>query len=229
MSIDFYYAPTVNSLRARISLEECGCAFVAHRVDLGGVAPVSDEFAAASPFRLVPALVDSTDARHPVRVSQSGAILLYLADKSGWLLPHDPALRASALEWCMMAVSDASPLNTLIKYLTRDVGDGASSSTAYLERRLDRFFSSAEQALGQSGSEYLLGAYGVADIALFPVVHARWGRLNESRAHRRLCDWAKRIAARPAVKRALAGNGDSNLDHWRSVDPTSASNKGDFQ
>ena len=113
--IDLYLAGTANGLRASVALEEAGLPYRAHKVDLAKGEQRSPEFLKLNPAGLIPVIVDH-DGPHgkPLTLSQSGAILLYAAEKSGRLLPKDIARRTVALQWLMQAASDiAGASNTV--------------------------------------------------------------------------------------------------------------------
>src|ERR1700687_3849688 len=107
--IDLYLAPTANGLRATVALEETGLPYRAHPVDLAKGEQRSPEFLKLNPAGLIPVIVDDEGpGGKPLTLSQSGAIVLYAAEKSGKLLPRDPVRRAVALQWLMQAASDIS-------------------------------------------------------------------------------------------------------------------------
>lgn len=208
--LKLFYSNSVNSLRALIALEEGQFSYQSQWVDLDQAEQRNSWFLDVNPFGLVPVLMDRSTLEGTIlTLSQTGAILMYLAEKSGELLPAGPSQRFKAMEWCAHAVSDLSPLNATIKYLNRDVGAEAQSSVRYLTARLWRFFGVAEQALRNSTSGYLLDDLCIADLSVFPVVHHHAAALRASKGFPMLSDWTARIAARPRVKRALAQLHDS--------------------
>jgi GST-like protein len=107
--IELYLAGTANGLRAAVALEECGLQYRPHAVDLAKNEQRNPEFLKINPAGLIPALVDPEGpGGKPLTLSQSGAIVLYAAEKSGRFLPRDAAQRAIALQWFMQAASDIS-------------------------------------------------------------------------------------------------------------------------
>src|SRR5690242_21831312 len=107
--IDLYLAGTANGLRASVALEECGLPYRAHAVDLAKGEQRSPEFMKLNPAGLIPVIVDSDGpGGRPLTLSQSGAIVLYAAEKSAKFLPRDPAQRALVMQCFMQAASDIS-------------------------------------------------------------------------------------------------------------------------
>ncbi|BBL77369.1 glutathione S-transferase family protein [Methylomagnum ishizawai] len=202
--LELYYSDSVNSLRALVLLEESGLDYVGRWVDLDGGEQHRAPFRAIHPLGLVPVLVDRPASGPAVALGQTGAILLYLADRVPELLPADPLERLKAIEWCMHGVSDLSPLNAMMKYLGRDLGLEASGSVRYLSGRLWRFFRGLDAALRASGSGYLGSGPCAADFSVFPVVNRHLAALRDAGECLALCAWADRLRGRPAVGRALA-------------------------
>jgi GST-like protein len=202
--IDLYYADTGNSVRAAIALEECELAYRRHIVDMAKREHKTPEFLKLNPFGLVPAMVDHDGpGGERIVLTQSGAIMLYAAEKAGRFLPSNLAQRAVVLQWCMMAVSDASPASALLKYMTTQIPDLTPSSRRFLEERFLGFMSGVEHHLASTGRDYLVGEISLADLALFPVVRMRRSMLEQTaQDFGHLLRWADRLAARPAVIRA---------------------------
>jgi GST-like protein len=204
--IDLYTAPTSNGQRAAIMLEESGLPYRVHRVDLRAGAQRSPEYLAVNPAGMIPAIVDHDAAGGaPLALSQSGAIVLYLAERSGKLLPADPVRRARALQWFMHACSDVAGASSALFLLSAMVPDKSAGNITFFEERLLRFLGTAEARLERD--EYLAGELSIADVALYPVVIARMPLVEKANRFGALLRWAGRMAARPTVAGGMAACG----------------------
>jgi GST-like protein len=204
--IDLYTAPTSNGQRAAIMLEESGLPYRVHRVDLRAGAQRSPEYLAVNPAGMIPAIVDHDAAGGaPLALSQSGAIVLYLAERSGKLLPADPVRRARALQWFMHACSDVAGASSALFLLSAMVPDKSAGNITFFEERLLRFLGTAEAQLERD--EYLAGELSIADVALYPVVIARMPLVEKANRFGALLRWAGRMAARPTVAGGMAACG----------------------
>jgi GST-like protein len=197
--IDLYFAPTGNGQRARILLEESGLAYRLHRVDLAAKTP---EFLGLNPVGQIPVIVDSAGpGRKPVTITQSAAIAIYIANKVGKFWPRSDTGRIAALEWMMMACTDAAPSSGLIFMAMNRVPEKSDANTAFFETRMLNYLRHFDTRL--DGRDYLAGTLSVADFALYPVYTARRGLIEKAGGLTRLDAWAARLAARPAVQRAM--------------------------
>lgn len=199
--IDLYYANSGNSLRALIALEEGGSAFRGHKLDLLRNEHRTPEFLALNPVGAVPVMVDHRTDGEPIVLSQSGAIMLHVAERTAHLIPTDSRRRLAALQWFMLAVSDANPASAALLYVGRDVPDATAATTGFLEGRLLNIMRGCETRL--AGRDFLADELSLADLALFPVVRMRRGLLEGTGGFDRLLGWADRIAALPSVVRAV--------------------------
>lgn len=197
--IDFYTAGTGNGRRPALMLEECGVAYTTHKLDLMKGEGRSPEFLKINPIGAIPAIVDH-DGGKDVAVAQSGAILLYLAEKTGKFLPKDAATKAAHLQWMLFALTDIAPTSSAIFYSSTKLKDQAAQT--FFEERLLGFLGHADQRLGQS--DYLAGEYGLADMALYPVYDGRRALVEAKGGMANLKRWADAVGSRPAVKRAMA-------------------------
>lgn len=203
--IDLYFANSGNSLRAVLALEECGLPYRAHKLDLQKQEQKSASYLAINAFGVVPAMhdPDGIDGR-PVTLTQSGAILLYAAEKAGKLVPADSLRRLAALQWFMMATTDASPANAIILYMGNNVPDLSAGARAYLQERFLGLMRAVESHLAAPERAYLADEFSIADVALFPVIRIRRPMLQEARGFGHIFAWADRLLARPAFQRAIA-------------------------
>ncbi|MBI3709346.1 MAG: glutathione S-transferase N-terminal domain-containing protein [Proteobacteria bacterium] len=196
--IDLYTAGTGNGRRASIMLEECGLSYNVHKIDLAKGDQKTPQFLKLNPLGAIPVIVDADGpGGKPVTLSQSGAIVLYLADKTGKFLPTDKAKRATALQWFMHASTDVAPASTGLFLVTNAAPDKVASIQAYFETRLLNIFRGNDQRLGEV--EYLAGDYSIADIAFYPVVLARKDLIDKTDGLTNLKRWAAKVGARPGV------------------------------
>ena len=204
--IDLYTAATGNGRRATIALEECGLAYRVHKLDLTKGEAKTPEFLKINPAAAIPAIVDPDGpGGKPVTLAQSGAIVLYAAEKSGKLLPKDPQKRAEAYQWFMMATSDVQPTSSNIFYISSHVPVKDPANTGYYEQKLLGMFGVVDKQL--EGRDYIAGECSIADIALYPVAAGRKALIDAAPGLANIKAWTARMAARPAIAKAIAANG----------------------
>ncbi|MCE2520053.1 MAG: glutathione S-transferase N-terminal domain-containing protein [Alphaproteobacteria bacterium] len=201
--IDLYTAPTPNGRKASIMLEEVGLAYTVHRIDIGADEQFEPAFLEISPNNKIPAIVDSEGpGGEPVSVFESGAILIYLAEKTGRLMPCDARQRLSVLQWLMFQMGGVGPMfgqaNHFIKFASEDVPYG---KTRY-RNEVMRLLGVMERRL--STVPCLAGAYSIADVATWPWgMRTEWYDTDWSRfPHVRR--WYDTIGERDAVRRGAA-------------------------
>lgn len=200
--IDLYLAGTGNGLRASVALEEAGLPYRVHKLDLAKGEQRSAEFLKINPAGLIPAIVDSNgpDGR-PLTLTQSGAIVLYAAEKSGRLLPQDVAARALALQWFMQAATDIGGANGAVFQTELRAPEKSAANLTYFKTRLLNFFGVVDLHL--SGREFLSSEFSVADVMLYPNFALRKVMIDEAGGFAHLQRWGATIAARPAVQRGM--------------------------
>lgn len=170
--IQLYSLPTPNGVKVSIALEELGLPYEAHRVAFDTNDQLSPEFLSLNPNNKIPAIIDPDGpGGQPLPLFESGAILIYLADKTGRLLPADPAARYQALQWLMFQMGGIGPmfgqLGFFHKFAGKDIED---------KRPLGRYATESRRLLGVlnqhlQGKAWLVGDdYSIADIAVFPWV-----------------------------------------------------------
>ena len=199
--IDLYYWPTPNGWKISIALEELGIAYRMIPVDIGRGAQFEPGFLAISPNNRIPAIVDRDpeDGGDPISVFESGAILLYLAEKTGRLIPRDPRGRKQVIEWLMWQMGGLGPMLGQAHHFR-------AYAPERIEYAIDRYTKEANRLYGVldkrlEGREYIAGDYSIADIACWPwiVPHERQGQKLEDTPN--LHRWFERIKSRPAVQR----------------------------
>jgi len=170
--LQLYSLPTPNGVKVSIMLEETGLPYEAHLVDFATHEQASSEFRSLNPNGKIPAIIDPNGpGGRALALFESGAILVYLAERTGQLLPHDAAARYVALEWLMFQMSAVGPmfgqLGFFHKFAGKDFEDKRPRDRYAAESR--RLLAVLEQRL--AGRAWLLGdEYSIADIAVFPWV-----------------------------------------------------------
>ncbi|MFP2904597.1 glutathione binding-like protein [Pyxidicoccus sp. 3LFB2] len=200
--IDLYFSPTPNGLKVRLFLEETGLAYRLVPVRLSAGEQFAPAFLAISPNNKIPAIVDHApmygDA--PLPMFESGAILLYLAEKSGQLLPADSRARLEALQWLFWQVSGLGPMAGQAGYFRVYAPEPLPAAIERYTREVSRLYGVLDRRL--EGRDYLAGeAYSIADIACYPwvVPHAAHGQSLSSFPH--VERWFERITRRAATQR----------------------------
>ena len=199
--IDFYYAPTPNGWKVAIMLEECGLAYTTILMNLGQGDQFAPEFLAISPNAKMPAIVDHDTGGEPVTVFESGAILVYLAEKTGRFMPTGPMGRKETLEWLFWQVGNQGPMAGQLSHFVNYAPEGQDYSRTRYAGEYDRNLAVLERRL--EGRDYILGAYSIADMIAFPwaFIARPLGRSLDDFPH--VAAWRGRIKDRPAVRRAI--------------------------
>lgn len=200
--IDLYTFNTSNGQRAAIILEECGLPHRIHKVDLTKGEHKTPEFLAINPTGAIPAIIDQDGPGGiPLKLSQSGAIVLYAAEKAGKFLPTNPIRRAVATQWLMLAVTDVARASTSIFLCSSVVPDKSAANIAYFEEHTLRYLRVAEARL--AGREYLADELSVADFALYPLYAVRKALVDRANNMPELTRWGAALAARPGLIRGM--------------------------
>jgi GST-like protein len=195
--IELFTAPTPNGRKISIALEEMAVPYKVHAIDLKAAEQKSPEFLKINPNGRIPAIVDDGFA-----VFESGAILLYLAEKYGKLLPAAPQARSVAIQWLMWQMGGLGPMHGQANVFNRYFPEKLPSVIARYQTETMRLFGVMDRRLADH--EYLAGDYSIADIACWPwVMQHDWAGLDISEfAH--LQRWRAAIGERPAVQRGAA-------------------------
>lgn len=200
--IDLYTWTTSNGDRAAIVLEECGLPYRVHRVDLVKGEQRNPAFLRINPAGAIPAIIDPHGpGGQPLTLTQSGAIAIYLAEKTGRFLPRDPMQRALALQWLMFAVSDCAQASGMIFFESVLLPDKSPANLAFAERRMLRFFRVADGRLAHG--EWLAGELSIADFSLYPVCAVRKPIIDAAGDVPHLARWMAALEARPGVARGM--------------------------
>ncbi|HSK38977.1 MAG TPA: glutathione S-transferase N-terminal domain-containing protein [Arenibaculum sp.] len=204
--ITLYTYPTPNGQKASIMLEELGLDYQARRVSLASGENLKPPFLSISPIGKIPALIEE-DGGTTQRIFGSGAILTYLADKHGRLLPSDPAQRAEALSWLTLGIGDlASAAGSLFRFAVM-ASEKSPYAIEHFSGEIERCWKALNTRLGNA--EYLAGPeYSIADIANYTFTHA--STQADSSLFQRFPNmkrWYDAVAARPAVERGMRVTG----------------------
>lgn len=201
--IDFYTANSSNGQRVAVMLEECGLPYTLHKIDLMAGEQHRPEYLRINPAGAIPAIVDHEGpGGTPLALSQSGAILLYLAEKTRRFLPADPARRAHAFQWLAQALSDVSAASATTYYLGTSAPEKSAANVHWFEDRIVKFLRDADRRLAER--EFLADELSIADFALYPVANVRRGLVDAAGDLPHLVRWMAAIGSRPAVARGIA-------------------------
>ncbi len=198
--IDLYTAATPNGHKISIALEELALPYTLHALHLASGEQKEPWFLAINPNGRIPAIVDR--AEDDFAVFESGAILLYLAEKTGRLLPHDARGRSRVVQWLMFQMGGIGPMMGQANVFFRYFPEKIQPAIDRYQGECRRLFRVLDGHLREH--EYLAGDYSIADIATWPWVHVRWLHRIDLDAFPHVRRWYEAIAARPAVQRGIA-------------------------
>jgi GST-like protein len=195
--IELYTAPTPNGYKASIMLEEIGLDYTVHSIDLAKSEQKTPEFLAMNPNGRIPVIVDHDNDEFVV--FESGAILIYLAEKSGQLLPTEPKARSRVLQWLMWQMGGLGPMMGQANVFYRYFPEKLPAAIHRYQHEGRRLLSVLDGQL--RGRDYICNEYSIADIAAWPwaVIH-EWAGIDIT-GLKNLPAWLERMAQRPAVAR----------------------------
>jgi GST-like protein len=200
--IEFYAWPTPNGFKVSIMLEEAGLPYSVHPIDIGKGDQFDPAFLRISPNNKIPAIVDPDGpGGKSVSVFESGAILIYLAERTGKLMPREGAGRYAVLEWLMFQMGGIGPMLGQAHHFRLYAPE-------QIQYAIDRYSNESKRLYGVldrrlADREYVAGDYSIADIAIMP-----WLRYPDRQGvdigdYPNVRRWRDAIAARPAVQRGL--------------------------
>jgi GST-like protein len=200
--IDFYYWTTPNGHKVTIFLEEAGTPYNTIPVNIGKGEQFKAEFLAVSPNNRIPAIVDKDPAGGgaPISVMESGAILVYLAEKTGRFLPTEVRARADVMQWLFWQMGGLGPMSGQNNHFARYAVDKLPYAIERYNKEVNRLYGVMNKRLADR--PFLAGDYSIADMASYPwiVPHEAQGQTIGDFPN--LKRWLDTIAARPAVQRA---------------------------
>jgi GST-like protein len=199
--IDFYYAPTPNGWKVAILLEELGLDYTTHLLKLSEGDQFKPGFLAISPNAKMPAIVDHDVDGEAVSVFESGAILLYLAEKTGKFLPEGPLARKELMEWLFWQVGNQGPMAGQLSHFKNYAPDGQDYGFKRYLGEYERNLAVLERRL--EDRDYFLGDSTLADMIAFPWVFIAKPLGSSLDEFPKVAAWRNRIKERPAVRRAI--------------------------
>jgi GSH-dependent disulfide-bond oxidoreductase len=205
--IDLYTWTTPNGRKISIMLEETGLPYKVIPVNLDKDEQFSPQFTAINPNQKIPAIVDHDVPGEPHEVFESGAILVYLAEKSGRFLPPDRLRRSDVMQWLMYQMSHVGPIIGQTGHFVNQAPEKIPYAIQRFVNESVRIIEVLNADLGRN--EFLAGEYSIADIATYPWVEAAWkpfaGMMPEKVGQlRNVRRWLDTVGARPAVQRGMA-------------------------
>jgi GST-like protein len=202
MPIDLYTWTTPNGRKVSIMLEELGLPYNTHAINIGKDDQFKPAFVAINPNSKIPAIVDSEGPDgEPISIMESGAILIYLAEKTGKLLAPTGRQRSVALQWLMFQMGGVGPMFGQVHHFLRAAKEQVPYAIARYTKETQRLYGVLDARL--KDREYLADAYSIADIATYPwVARFEWHktRLEDFPNVKR---WFDALSQRPAVERGM--------------------------
>jgi len=213
MAIKLYTAATPNGWKISIALEEMGLPYEVRVIDFSAMEQKADWYVKLNPNGRIPTLEDEG-----FTLFESGAILIYLAEKTGKFLPKGVQERSRVLQWLMFQMSGIGPMMGQANVFFRYFPEKIQPVIERYQREVTRLFGVLERQLATH--EYVAGAYSIADIATFPWVRNPQRRGIELEEYPAVKRWHDAIAARPAVQRGVAVLSENQrsgpvTDQWR--------------
>jgi len=200
--IELYYWPTPNGHKITIMLEECGLPYEVRYIDIGKGEQFEPEFLKIAPNNRMPAIVDPDGpGGEAIAVFESGAILQYLGRKTGQFYPGDERARVAVEEWLFWQMAGIGPMAGQAHHFRNYAAEKIPYAIERYVNEVNRLYGVLDERL--KGSDYLAGAYSIADMATFPWARG-WERQGQDIAEfPNMAAWLARIEGREAVGRAL--------------------------
>ena len=202
-SIQLYTWPTPNGHKVHIMLEETGLAYDIHPIDIGAGDQFDPAFLKISPNNKMPAIIDPEGpGGGPYSVFESGAILMYLADKTGQFMPKEPRAYWDTVQWLMFQMGGVGPMLGQAHHFRNYAPEKIPYAIDRYTNEASRLYGVIDRRLGES--EWLAGPdYTIADMATFPWLRSYENQGQDLNDYPKLKAWFERINARPAVERGL--------------------------
>ena len=202
--IDLYYWPTPNGWKVTIMLAECGLDYRPIPVNIGKGEQFSPEFLKVSPNNRIPAIVDHDpqDGGGAMAVFESGAILIYLAEKTGRLMPADLRSRKTVLEWLMWQVGGLGPMAGQNGHFLLYAHEKIPYAIQRYSDEVQRLYSVLNRQLASTG-KFVAGDYSIADVAIFPWIVTHKAQGLSLTDYPNIADWFGKVRARPAVSTGM--------------------------
>ena len=203
--IDLYYWPTPNGWKITIMLEECGLPYKINPVNIGRGEQFKPDFLKIAPNNRMPAIVDHDPpgGGEPVAIFESGAILQYLAEKTGKFMPKDLRGRYTVTQWLMWQMGGLGPMAGQTHHFRNYAADKIQYAIDRYVNETNRLYGVLDGQLGKTG-RFVAGDYSIADMAIFPWVVPHENQGQKLADFPNLQRWFATMKARPAVEKALA-------------------------
>jgi GST-like protein len=200
--IELYSWPTPNGQKVHIALEETGLPYETIPINISAGEQFSAEFLAINPNHRIPAIIDREGPGGALKLFESGAILIYLAEKAGNFIPPDEAGRYTCLQWLMFQMGGIGPMFGQFAHFNVYAPEKLPYAIERYRKESQRLVGVLEKRLRQD--DFLAGTYSIADMAAYPWVRAAATKSFQWDAYPSVKRWHDAIAARPAVERAMA-------------------------
>jgi GST-like protein len=203
--IDLHYWPTPNGWKISIMLEECGLPYALKPVNIGRGEQFAPEFLEISPNNRMPAIVDHDPpgGGAPVALFESGAILIYLAEKTGRFLPADLRGRHATLQWLMWQMGGLGPMAGQNGHFLLYAPEKIPYALERYSKEVNRLYGVLDTQLARTGAYVAGGAYTIADMAIFPWIRTHKAQQIALAEFPQVERWYKELIERPAVQRGL--------------------------
>ena len=202
--IDVHYWPTPNGWKVTIMLEECGLPYRVFPVNILAGEQCHPDFLRIAPNNRIPAIVDHepVDGGPAVNIFESGAILIYIAEKTGKFLPKDGPARYAVMQWLMWQMGGVGPMSGQANYFRNRAKDHIEHAISRYTNEVNRLYGVLDQQL--EDRDFMAGEYSIADIAIYPWVigHADLGQTLDHFPNMKR--WFNTVRVRPAVMRGYA-------------------------
>jgi GSH-dependent disulfide-bond oxidoreductase len=200
--IELYTWNTSNGRKASIMLEELGVAYALHSINIGKDEQFSAEYKQINPNSKIPALIDSDGpGGKPITLFESGAMLIYLAEKFGRFLPGEPRARYEVLQWLMWQMGGVGPIFGQVHHFLRAAPEPVPYAIERYTKECKRLYGVLNERL--QGRDFVVDEYSIADIAIFPwTARYEWQQIDLA-TFPNVKRWFDSIHARPAVQRGL--------------------------
>ncbi len=202
--IELYTWGTPNGKKVSIMLEECGLAYNTHKINIGtNTEQFAPEYLKINPNGKIPSIVDPDGPDGmPINMMESGAILIYLADKTGKFLPAAGSARYNTLEWLMFQMGGVGPMFGQVHHFVRAAKEKVPYGIERYSKEKDRLYGVLDKRLGETA--FLAGDYSIADMATYPWVSRHEWHNTDLNNHPNVKRWFDAISARPGVQRGMS-------------------------
>ena len=201
--IELYTWGTPNGRKVSVMLEECGLPYNVHKINIGKDEQFAADYLKLNPNGKIPSIVDPDGpGGKPYSMMESGAILIYLAEKTGKFLSKDSAARYLALQWLMFQMGGVGPIFGQVHHFVRAAKEQVPYAIDRYTKEKDRLYAVLDRRLGEA--PFLAGEYSIADIATLPWVSRHEWHKTDLADFPNVKRWFDGLMARPAVQRGMA-------------------------